>query len=111
MLKNMILGMIRKKIAKLQNVDVDSVEFVRFHVDKVNEKLSINSNFGGSEKPLSEFTEFSEMLENQFAKRIKIQKLFKYDLQINFKLKSVNSEIYFEDEKENKLNLTINDVF
>ena len=45
MLKSMILGMIRKRIAKLQNKDVDSVEFVRFDVDKINEKLSINSNF------------------------------------------------------------------
>lgn len=107
----MILGMIRKRIAKLQNKDVDSVEFVRFDVDKINEKLSINSNFGGDTKPLSEFSEFAEMLENQFSKRVKIQKLFKYELMINFKLKSVNSEIFYLDEKGNKLNLEIKDVF
>jgi hypothetical protein len=111
MLKSMILGMIRKRIAKLQNKDVDSVEFVRFDVDKINEKLSINSNFGGDTKPLSEFSEFAEMLENQFSKRVKIQKLFKYELMINFKLKSVNSEIFYLDEKGNKLNLEIKDVF
>lgn len=111
MLKSMILGMIRKRIAKLQKKDVDSIEFVRFDVDKINDKLSINSNFGGDTKPLNEFSDFAEMLENQFSKRVKIEKLFKYELIIDFKLKSVNSVIYFQDEKGNKLNLEIKDVF
>ena len=110
-MKSIILKMLRNKLANLQKVEPEQINFVDFKVDKVNGKLGIFSNIGGAENNLSEFSEFSEMLEEQFSKKIKVNKLVFYTLKIDFKSKSVNSELFYQDEKGNKLNLTINDVF
>lgn len=110
-LKSIILKTLRNKLANLQKVEPEKINTVEFKVDKINSKLSIFSNIGGATNDLEEFTEFSEMLEAQFAKKIKIHKLVFYTLAINFDKKSVNSELFYQDEKGNKLNLTINDVF
>ena len=103
--------MIRSKIAKIYKTDSENILFVEFKVDKINSKLSIICNLGGSEKPLDEFSEFAELLEVQFSKRVKIDKLIFYSLNVNFGAKSVNSELFYQDEKGNKLNLSIKDVF
>jgi len=110
-LKSIILNTLKKRLAIIQKVETDEITSVEFKVDKINNKLGIFSNKGGAENNLEEFTEFSEMLESQFSKKIKVHKLIFYTLKIDFKTKSVLSELFYEDEKGNKLNLTINDVF
>lgn len=110
-MKSIILKMLRNKLASLQKVDPEQITSVEFKVDKVNGKLGIFSNIGGAENNLEEFSEFSEMLEAQFSKKIKVEKLIFYTLKVDFKSKSVNSELFYLDQKGNKLNLTINDVF
>ena len=110
-LKSIILKTLRNKLANLQKVEPEKISTVEFKVDKINSKLSIFSNIGGATNELEEFSEFSDMLEAQFSKKIKVHKLVFYTLSINFDKKSVNSELFYEDEKGNKLNLTINDVF
>ena len=110
-LKSIILKTLRNRLAKIQKVEPEQITSVEFKVNKVNNKLGIFSNIGGAENNLDEFSEFSEMLETQFSKKIKVHKLVYYTLAINFAQKSVNSELFYEDEKGNKLNLTINDVF
>lgn len=110
-LKSIILKTLRNKLSKMQKVEPEQIITVEFKVDKINSKLSIYSNIGGATNDLQEFTEFSDMLEAQFSKKIKVHKLVFYTLVIDFSKKSVNSELFYEDEKGNKLNLTINDVF
>lgn len=110
-LKSVILNTLKKKLAKLQGVDPEVITSVLFSVDKINNKLSIKSNLGGSEKPLEEFSEFAEMLENTFSKKAKINNLVYYTLDIQFNSKKVFSDIYFKDNSDNKIHLKIDDVF
>jgi hypothetical protein len=109
--KSIILNTLKKRLANLQGVEPDKINSVLFSVDKLNGKLSIKSNLGGSEKPLEEFSEFAEMLENTFKNKAKINNLVFYTLDIQFNTKKVLSDIYFLDDNKNKIHLHIDDVF
>jgi hypothetical protein len=110
-LKSVILNTLKKRLAKLQGVEPEVIKSVLFSVDKINNTISIKSNLGGSEKPLEEFSEFAEMLEDTFRKKAKINNLVFYTLNIQFETKKVFSDIYFKDSSENKIHLKIDDVF